>query len=574
MEKENSEFSVADWRVRPSLSALEKHGVTISIEPKVMSLLQLLANHAGEVLSRQELEEKLWPDSIVGYDALSKAITKLREALGDDKKQPIYIQTISKKGYRLIAPVQWEKVQWVKAQGEKEEWEKQDPPPLIKHSSSKNPAPWIWGMAFAVIIIALLILWWPKQPRDPRFYLELGNNLSIKQRPVLAIMPFRNISGQANQAFLAQGITSDLITDLSVVSNLWLVNTQALAPYKEGLNPDEARNKFNADYILSGDIIRSQNQIKVNVHLLDAKHSKVVWADRFQRQYSDLFSVQNEMTQQIVKLLSLTLNEKEKQRIAKRYTPNLRAYEYFLHAQSFAAARNPEDNREAIDLYKKAIELDPGFARAYAGLALTYTIAHIRQWPVDSGSPTQDALKYSKRAITLDSELPENFWVASFVNANQKNYSQAFYMIEQCLSLNPNYADAYAMLGWLYIALGKPELTLEFIAKAMRLNPSGGYLYQMQLGRANYFLQRYDQAINNFKQVLQSNPSYLDAMLYMAANYVNLEKLDEARWMYLEIKTLQPNFNAKTWLTRLPFKNSQLIDKLESDLSKIEGLVK
>ena len=573
-------FWIADWWVQPAHTEIVKDGKSVQLEPKVMALLELLASRPGEVFSRQDLENTIWQGTIVGYDALSKAVTKLRDALGDDKKNPQYIQTISKKGYRLIAAVSNENplhaVDSNKASVESD----------IAYSTTvvqKSFRKAVFASGLIVVIVAAIAIYAVFQ-----FAAETDDEEQLTQqsvlepvlqpvdvdKPVIVVLPFRNISPNQGDAYLAEGITSDLITDLSRLSGLLVMAIDAVFAYKDvDVSPEKMRQEFNARYVLSGEVNKVGQAIRINVHLTNVEQGTILWANRYDRQFSDFFAIQDEVTNKIVQSLELTLSKEERQRIARRYTSNLQAYDYFLRAQAVLNRRTPEDNAEAREWYNKAIEMDPGFARAYAGLAMTYVVAYNRQWPADVDNAMEKALQLSNRAIKLDNELPEGHWVAGFVNWSLKNMDAAIASLRHALSLDPNYADAYAMLGAVYNYTGQPETALDYLTRALRLNPTGGYLYKGQLGRAHYFMRNYEQALTYLEQAYQGNPSYIDTIYYMAATYVNLQRYDEAAWMILEAERTSPDHDLQTWIDVIPIIDERFKTRLLNDIKQAENYV-
>lgn len=562
------EFWVANWRVKPTLTEIEREGTAIQLEPKVMALLEMLASKPGEVFSRQELENTIWLGTIVGYDALSKAVTKLREALGDDKKNPQYIQTISKKGYRLIAEVRREPPPEAAAKKNNvPDFDLGDNKSRLKRQAATGS---VIGV-FALFVLFYLQTQVDKPGNDTTPTAEKGNTTTpgIKPAPPdnsfsIVVLPFRNISPDEGDAYLADGITSDLITDLSRLSGI-LVTTANV-----NMEPDIVKQKLGVRYMLSGDVAKMDQNIRINVRLSDVNKGSILWANRYERNFTDLFAIQDDVTQKIVHSLALTLTTEEKQRIARRYTHSLEAYEYFLRGQYHLSARTAEDSVQALEMYQRAIDIDPGFARAYAGMAIMYTVGYIRQWPFDVDNPLEKALELSSQAIKLDSDLPEAYWVAGFVNGNMGYFEKAIQYLQQTLSLNPNYADAYAMLAWINIYSGKPELAIDDISKAIKLKPTSGYLYKMQLGKAYYFMGDYEQALAQFETAHQSNPAFPDTLFYMAVVYVSLDQYEDAAWIIAEAKNYNPDLDPETWSKRLAIEDEAIRSKLEGDIIKLK----
>lgn len=566
-EQPSQGFHLADWQVRPALSELERDGMVVQLEPKVMAVLETLASKPGEVFSREELERQVWQGSVIGYDALAKAINKLREALGDDKKDPRYIQTLSKKGYRIIAEVSFD----ASPSAGRPETEK-----FETSGSDSHPAPtnrnWLIlsGVVTALILVGVVFL---LQKDDAGQQAPVIKPATLNDnKPTIVVLPFRNISPDDKDDYLADGLTSDLTTNLSKQSRLWVTASNATLAYKNtDITPEKIRQKFNARYVISGEVNKIAQAIRINVHLTDIENGNILWAERYDRQFADLFAIQDEVTEKILDRLSLTLTKEEKQRIAKRYTNNLEAYETFLRAQFLLNARTPEDNLDAREMYRKAIELDPGFSRAYAGMSYSYAIGHLRQWPADTDQPMKKALQLANKALELDKDLPESYWAAAFAHLYEQNIDKGHELLNHALMLNPNYADAYALLAANYLSRGMPEKLIEMMAKAYRLNPAGGYLYDLQLGRAYYFMGDYELALNYFTEGLARNPTFIDMQMYTAANYVRLGRFEEAGWMILEAKQFNPDFDPHTWVKTYPFlDNKGYREKLLKDLDLAE----
>lgn len=552
-QSEQGPFWLFDWRVNPVLNVIEKEGKSISLEPKVMAVLVTLASKPGEVFSRTDLETQVWQGVIVGYDALAKAINKLREALGDDRKNPRFIQTVSKKGYRLIAEISYSSPSNI-------------PRSYLNRHGEILRVGWRNAALFSafVILLATLIVW-----------IKAGNEVSgqmgevaISQKPTIVVLPFRNISEMEKDDYLADGITSDLTTNLSKLSGLWVTASTATQQFKNtSVSPHNIKKQFNADYVISGDVNKFENIIRINVLLTELSQGTVLWAERFDRQFSDLFAIQDEVAQKIINGLSITLTKEEQRRLAKRYTNSLDAYQTFLHAQYLVNARTPEDNSEARTLLLKAITLDPTFARAYSTLSYSYSIGYLRNWPSDTQHPLAKATELAKKAILLDDELPEAYWALSFVNFYSSRIDEGRRALETALDLNPNFADAYALLASHYISQGHPEMALEIMSNAYRLNPIGGYLYDLQLGRIHYFMSNYPLALKYLDSALDRNKTFIDLQLYTAATYVQLGRLDEASWLLIEAKQTNPNFNAEAWAKAYPFlDNKGFRNKLLGDI--------
>jgi DNA-binding winged helix-turn-helix (wHTH) protein/TolB-like protein/Tfp pilus assembly protein PilF len=527
------DFGVGDWRIRPADNALYRDGARLQLEPKVMALLVHLAAAAGHTLSREQLFQAVWPGVVVGDDTLTQAVIKLRKALGDSAKHPRYIQTVPKRGYRLVAPL---------------------------HLSSpgtcgppKQRRPWAWAaalsaLALAGLLLALLLLPEPAPENTPHPTPEAEDGDGL---PTLTVQPFVPVGGGEGGAYLAQGLTLDLITDLSGLSGLWVIGSRSIMGQKsENDGPPTAR------YRVAGEVQRDQERIRVHVHLLDGRDGRQLWSERYKRPFDNLFQLQEEISRRIARALSVKVGEEELRRLAHRYTRNVTAYERFLQAQSLLLVRSRAENLKARQLYRQAIDLDPSFGRAYGGLALSYAADYRNQWAADDADPLERARSMARTALQIDPEIPEVYWVLAYVDAQQRRHEQALSLLRKAVSLDRSFADAYALMGGINTYMGHPEETPGLIRTAISLNPEAGYLYYLLLGRAYFFLRDWEQALINLREALARNPAHLEGHVYLAAVLESSGDHGSAAWEWEEILALQGDFSAAAWLQTYPMSDA------------------
>jgi tetratricopeptide (TPR) repeat protein len=267
--------------------------------------------------------------------------------------------------------------------------------------------------------------------------------------------------------------------------------------------------------------------------------------------------------------LPVQVSKAERERLARRYTRNLEAYDYFLRGKAAFLARQPAENRTARQLYEKAIELDPAFARAYAGLALTHADDYRNQWTADGKRSLATALQLAETALQMDPDIPDVYGVLGYIRAVHHDYQRAIQLHERAVKLDPSYADAYAYIGASYTLMGQPAKTIPFVRTAMRLNPEGGFMYFMVLGRAYLFTGDFNQALINLREALSRNAADLESRVYMAAALVAAGDLQEARWEADEIRALQPDFAARQWLQTYLMSDERQRRELSRLLAKI-----
>ncbi len=528
-----------------------------------MGLLVHLADHAGRTVSREALFRALWPGLIVSDDTLTQVVIKLRKALGDNARSPSYIQTVPKSGYRLLASVEPAEVTMDLA-----------PRGLADRLANRREQPLpIWALGtfgllillipLILLILLLIVALTPEKngqsARDP----AQSSKAPAEDLPTLSVQPFELLGGNQGQAYLAQGLTLELITDLSKLSGLWVIGSRSVMGQKSE-NPGAS----SARYRVFGEVQRADGRLRVYVRLLDAQTGRQLWSERYQRPFDNLFQLQEDIGRQIASALSIKVREVELGRLARRYTQSMQAYELFLRAQSSLLVRSRAENHKARELYLKAIELDPSFGRAYGGLALSYAADYRNQWTDDADQALQRARDFARTALQIDDEIPEVYWVLGYVSAQQRQHETALSLLRKTIALDQSFADAYALMGGIKTYLGQPQKTPALIRNAIRLNPEAGYLYFLLLGRAYFFLQDWQQALINLGEALERNPANLETRLYLTAVSASMGDHEAAAWQRDEILTLQPDFDVGNWLKTYPMTDTGQRQQLLNALAK------
>ena len=544
---------VGDWTVEPALNQLSAAGKTVKLEPKAMAALICLANRPGQVVSREALLSAVWPGVVVGDDSLTQVVTKLRKALGHAPDDPAYIQTISKGGYRLVAPV-------VRSA----EIPSAPVRPDSQHLYAERPrrVPWIAGAGTVALLLAAAGAWWIKGERVAPVASTEAARLA---QPTVAIRPFEALGNDPQEVLLARGVTADLLTDLSKVPGLWIIGFALM----DGRAGDEAPSDAPpVRYLVSGTVQRVDKHLRLHVHLTDAETGKQLWSERFDRTLSDLFAIQDELGPKIVRMLPAKVSQAELQRMAQRHTRNLEAYEYFLRGQSALLVRQSPANNTAREMFRRAIELDAAFARAYAGLALTYAADYRNQWSGNGAAALDRAFDMARTAHQINPDVPETYWVLAYVHAQRRQHEQALKYLETAVHLYPSFADGYALMGSINTFVGRPADSVPLIRTAMRLDPKSGYLYFLVLGRAYLFLGDLEQARVNLEEALRRNPEYLETHVYAAALHAAAGNKTSAAWEAEEIRALQPGFSGRRWVESYPMTDSAQKSKLMQALAE------
>jgi TolB-like protein/cytochrome c-type biogenesis protein CcmH/NrfG len=385
-------------------------------------------------------------------------------------------------------------------------------------------------------------------------------------QPTVTIRPFEALGNDPQATLLARGLTADLVTDLSKVSGLSLIGVAPLGDAAGAGTPTEAPP---IRYVVSGSVQRVDERLRLHVHLTDAQTGQQLWSERFDRPLSGFFATQEELGPKILQILPAKVSEAELRRIAQRHTRNLQAYEYFQRGQSALLVRQRAENQTAREMFRRAIALDAAFARAYAGLALTYAADYRNQWTADGDAALKRAFEMATTAHQINPDIPETYWVLAFVHLERRQHEQALQYLETAARLYPSFADGYALMGGIMTYIGRPAEAVPLLRKAMRLNPQAGHLYFLNLGRAYLALGDLEQARVNLEQALSRNPENLEAHVYMAALYVTAGDKAAAAWKAEEIRALRPGFSSRHWLETYPMTDVAQKKKLVQALGEL-----
>ena len=540
----NERMQIGDWTVEPALNQLSAMGKTVKLEPKAMAVLVCLADRPGQVVSREALLAAVWSGVVVGDDSLTQVVIKLRKALGDVPEKPAYIQTISKGGYRLVAPV-------VRSAENSSTPVRTDAESL--HTERKRRVPWIAGAGMATLLLAAAGVWWIESERVtgvPPGQASMANIEAARTaQPTITIRPFEALGNDPQAVLLARGITADLVTDLSKVFGLSVIGVPLVRSQAGAETPADATP---IRYLVSGSVQRIDERLRLHVHLTDAETGKQLWSERFDRALSGLFAIQEELGPKILQILPAKVSEAELRRVAQRHTRNLEAYETFQRGQFALLVRQKAENETAREMFRRAIALDATFARAYAGLALTYAADFRNQWTGDGAAALDRAFELARTAHQIDPDIPETYWVLAFVHMERRQHEQALQYLETAVRLYPSFADGYALMGGINTYIGRPAESVRLMRTAMRLNPQGGHLYFLNLGRAYLALGDLEQSRVNLEQALARNAVNLEAHVYLAALHLRAGDKAAAAWEAEEIRALQPGFSSRTWLETYP----------------------
>ena len=553
-------FRVGAWTVEPDNGRLIQGDKEVRLEPKVMKVLICLAENPGQVISRELLEAKVWTDMVVGYDAVASSIIKLRKAFGDNSRDPRYVETVSKKGYRLIAHVA--------------PAANQAPAPVLtrltqSYSAEKNSSKIEKIKNFVFIVMAVIAAL-----ATAAYFLFSSQKsdlfLSTKKIPSVLVLPFKHLSDDPQQEYLSDGITDDLITDLSKIGSLRVIARQSSYHYKN--NPtslSNIANELKVTYIVEGSVQRSGQRIRVNVQLTDTQKGESIWAKRFDTDVGDIFNVQDDITRNVVRAMYLTMSNEKYGQVETRGTKYFEAYDAFLLGQQHIQARTKQGYEQAIKYFRRAIEIDPDYARAYGAMAVALTRGYRYQWTdLTLVEARARALKLATKAAELDQTSPQIYWALGYVHVHRREFVEAERAAAKSVEISPNYADGYALRANIANYRGEPAKALEYIGEALKRDPYHSYQYLSTQGLSFYLLGKYDKAVEVLRKAIQRNENALNPHLYLTAAYVRLGRLDDAQWEVNQVTLSRPQVGLASISTTIPFEHEKHGELLLRDLRK------
>ncbi len=453
------DFRIGAWLVQPSLDAITRDGATVHLEPKVMEVLVCLAQHPGEPIPKEKLLQTVWPDTFVTDDVLTRSISELRRAFEDDARESKVIQTIPKRGYRLLAPVTF----------------------VNETIADADPRVEIW------------------HPHRNR-----GDAKTINS---LVVLPFTNASGDPDAEYLSEGITEAIINHLSQLSKLRVVPRNTAFRYKKReADAASLMRELGVDAVVTGRVVQRGESLVVCSELVDLASEAQLWGERYNRQLSEIFSVQEEIAAQVSEALRLQLTGEEKQRLSRQHTQSREAYLLYLKGRYHCARRTAENLKRAVPCFQRAIQEDPGYALAYAGLAEGSILL---TWA--NGLSLIEGIEQAKRAahkaVEIDPHLAGGYTVLGFVSACDRDWETSELAFRHAIQLNPGDSLAHSWYAVSLTAMGRSDEAIASIRKAQQIDPLSLVLLH-HAAWVHLHARRYDEATVYCREALEMEPNY------------------------------------------------------------------
>jgi TolB-like protein/DNA-binding winged helix-turn-helix (wHTH) protein/Flp pilus assembly protein TadD len=518
---------------------MRRAGLKIRVQQQPLRLLQILLEHSGELVSREELRNRLWANESFGdFDqAVNIAVGKLRIALGDSAENPRYIETLPKRGYRFIA-----EVSLIESDGQAGDLAARtsDSPDQRSAFINQNlatpaalqvpaltdapigrqwtarPVIFVAMLGLALSIMAVVVaFYWPHRPSGIRS---------------LAVLPLENFSGDASQDYFADGMTDQLITDLAQIRALRVVSRTSVMMYKGAHKPlPEIARELNVDAVVEGSVLRSGDQVRITAQLIQVPADKHLWAESYQGNVRDTLAVQNRVASAIAEEIRIEVTPREQAALksAKKIDPE--AYESYLKGRYFWNQRTGDGLKKAVDYFNQAIARDPNYAAAYSGLADTYAL--LGDWEYAVMTPKEAmprALSAARRALELDDSLGEAHASLAFcLEGFNWDLAAADKEFQQAIELNPGYATAHHWYAWHLSLIGRNSEAIAEMKKAENLDPVSPVV-NADLAELLLIAQLPDESMQQSRKTIEMNPGFAFAHNQLAQAYIQKRRFGEA----------------------------------------------
>lgn len=504
---------------------LWRRGLKIKLADQSFQILALLLERPGEVVTREELRQKLWTeDTFVDFEAgLNSAVKRLRDALGDSADEPRFIETLPRRGYRFLMAVQ--------VNGRATPAEPVAAPPPLPQTGTAWKRSAVAVAALVLLAVAVALGFNLGGFRDRLF----GGSPKIRS---LAVLPLENLTGDPAQEYLVDGITDALITDLAQISSLRVISRTSVMTYKGKPKPlPQIARELKVDAVVEGTVSRSGNRVRVNAQLIDAATDRHLWAQEYERDLDDILVLQSELARTIAGEVQVALTPQEQARLARARTVDPDIYRLYLLGRFHWNKRTEGGMLKAIEYFDQAIAQDPSYAPAYAGLADSNNLLGSFGWlPPKKAYPT--AKEAALKALSLDEGLVAAHTSLADITASYEwNFSESERLFRRAIALNPGDPTAHYWYARLLGCRGQFDQALAEIRRAQELDPLSPIVAE-NVGIILYWARRYDEAIEQFHTAEGLDPNYWRVHHSLGRAYEMAGKTDEAFAAYQRERAL------------------------------------
>lgn len=545
-------YEFGTFRLDVTEYLLLRAGERVPLSEKAFETLLVLVRNSGQLVSKEQLMQEVWPDTLVEGNNLDKSICALRHALGEKPAERKFIETVRRRGYRFVAEVKELNSQAPEVRAPLLETLAAGTlhPPASGQSQVAEDAP-LWSRAvdsfepanervrksdggrfyLALAAVGLLVL-------ALAFLLYSSRAKSTVNAPVktIAVLPFKSLSQDENDEYLGLGMTDALITRLGHVKQLTVRPTSSVRKYATmPTDPVTAGKELNVEAVLEGSIQRLDQRLRVTVQLISISDGRHLWSDKFDAESKDIFTLQDSISERLAEALALELTGAERELLVKRYTENSAAYKLYLQGRYHWNKRTPEGFQKSREYFTQAIQQDPNYALAYAGLADSYNMLG-EYTVVEPGEAFPKARAAAEKALSLDEKLAEAHTSLALVGLYYDwDFPSAEREFQRALELNPGYATAHQWYGELLMVTGRFDESLREMRRALELDPLS-LIGNTALGYALWHAHRYDEAIEQLRKTLEMEPNFPPAVSYLGMSYEQKGMTEEAVKLDLQVR--------------------------------------
>ncbi|WP_442578575.1 adenylate/guanylate cyclase domain-containing protein [Mesorhizobium sp. ASY16-5R] len=396
---------------------------------------------------------------------------------------------------------------------------------------------------------------------------QFTKSAEVDEKPAIAILPFLNNSGDPAREYFADGLTQDIINALGRFSALTVMSWNAVAPYKgKPASPEDIGRGLAVSYLVEGSVRHTGDRVRVIAQLVDTRQGRVLWSASFEEALADVFALQDIIVTDIVRVLAIRVTQIEQNRVFAKPTENLAAYDYVLRARPALQRPTRANNVEARSLVKRAIELDPNYAAAYAALAETHHLASSMGWAESPAASLSRAEELATKALRLDDSEVRAHVILGHIHLFHQRYDLAKEEIERAIAINPNDALGLAGRGTILLWLGQTDAAIEALEQAQRIDPDLNAVDRFALSLAYYLKGRYDAAIEQAELNLRTTADANFSRVLLAAAYAQNNRAEDAARVVAMIRRIDPTFDPQEFGNK--FLNSGNLDHLRDGLRK------
>jgi TolB-like protein/DNA-binding winged helix-turn-helix (wHTH) protein/Tfp pilus assembly protein PilF len=550
---------------------LRKHGVRLKVQERPFQLLVCLLERPGEIISRDELRQRLWPDgTFVDFDHnISSAINKLRTVLNDVASNPRFIETVGSRGYRFLADVK--RISSDPASSQAPKQRTAEVPKIVASAGSRYQGLWK-VVAGTALLLSLLVAG----------YFQWARRTSKSSAPVarvmVAVLPFQNLTGDPAQDYFSDGLTEEMIAEMTRLNqdHLGVIARTSVMVYKQSPKPlDQIGRELGVQYVMEGSVRRDSSRVRITAELIQVKDQTHLWAREYDRELNNSLALQSEIAQEIGDEIQISLGDSNGVKAANHLasshsTASYEAYDLYLKGRYFWNKRTTAGFLQAANYFQQAIAKDPGYASAYAGLADTFGL--MSTW---YAAPQQEFMPKAKaaalNALALDDSLAEAHASLALVAENYDyDWQTAEKEFRRAIQLNPDYATAHQWYAEYLAWQGRFDEALAESERARQLDPMS-LIIATDRGAILFYARKYDRAIDQFRAVLDMDPGFTNTRSFLASAYVQQGKFAEA----LKENELMADAEKPQWhwaFTAYIYNHSGNVAQAQHALARFEAL--